>query len=158
MINMVGILFLILGFFAPYITDGHLPSIVCFWIGGMMFFNKGLLIRPETPWAKWARIGILTNVAIVAVMFVTFSLINGVIMSPFWFWLSRIPYWLSAPATAVGQRLFPALETHRSDGSVLIHLGYLRIVVEDFLNVVTFVLGSVAIGLLRQRRLQLQKS
>jgi hypothetical protein len=123
----------------------------------MMLFNKGLLIRPEALWAKWARIGILTNVAIVAVMFVTFSLINGVIMSPFWFWLSRIPYWLSAPATAIGQQLFPALETHRSDGSVLIHLGYLRIVVEDFLNVVIFVLGSLAVGLLWGKRLHLQK-
>jgi hypothetical protein len=74
MINIVGIVFLILGFLAPYITDGHLPSIVCFWIGGIIFFNKGLLIRLGTPWVKWARIGILTNIAIVAVMFVTFSL------------------------------------------------------------------------------------
>jgi len=158
MINIVGIIFLILGFLAPYITNGHLPSIVCFWIGGMMFFNKGLLIHPETSLVKWVRIGILANVAIVAVMFVTFSLINGVIMSSFLFLLSRIPYWLSAPATAIGQQLFPALETPRSDGSVLIHLGYLRIVVEDFLNVVIFVSAFAVIGLLRQKRIELQKS
>ncbi len=158
MINIVGIGILIFGFLAPYITDGHLPSIACFWIGGIMFFNKGMLIKPETQWVKWARIGILINVAMTAVMFVIFTLINGVIMSPFWFWLSRIPYWLSAPANAIGQQLVPALETHRSDGSVFIHLGYLRIVVEDFLDVVIFASLFVAIGLLRQRRLQLQKS
>ena len=152
MINIVGIVILILGFIAPYISGGSLPSIVFFWIGSLMCFNKGLLIRPDTPWAKWARIGILTNIALSAMTFATFSLIVGVILTSFEYWLSRIPYWLSAPATVIGQELFPAHETHRSDGSVLIHIGYLRVVVEDFLNVVIFALGSVVIGLLWQKK------
>ncbi len=132
MINIVGIVILIVGFMAPYISSGRLPSVVFYWIGGLMCFSKGLLVRTDTPWTKWARIGILTNIVLSIITFATFSLIVGVILTSFEQWLSRIPYWLSSPATVIGQELFPAHETHRSDGSVLIHIGYLRVVVEDF--------------------------
>src|SRR5574337_1190224 len=116
MINIVGIVILILGFFAPYLSSGRFPSTVLFWIGGLLFLTKDVLIKPETTWTKWARIGIWANIALFLIMLATFYLTIDKSMTTIGHWLSMIPYWFSKPATALGQQIFPFSETHHPDG------------------------------------------
>jgi len=158
MLNIVGIVIVASGFLAPYLSNGRIPSTVLFWMGGLVFLNKGVLIKPETTWTKWARIGIWANVALFLIMLSTFYLTIGRSMTTIGHWLSMIPYWLSRPATALGQQIFPSPETHHPDGSVSVHLGFARAVMEDFLDVALFALVSVLIGLLLQKRLQTEES
>jgi hypothetical protein len=147
MINVVGLVILILGFIAPYISNGRLPSVVFFWIGGLMVLNKGVFLKPDSTWTKWARIGILINIAFFVVMLATFFITNERSMTAFGHWLSMIPYWLSKPATALGQQIFPFSEVRHPDGSVTFHMGFTRTVIADFLDVGLFASVAVAIGL-----------
>jgi hypothetical protein len=158
MVNIVGIVIAASGFLVPYVSNGHFPSIVLFWIGGLLFFNKGVLIKFETIWAKWARIGIWANVALSLIMSATFYLTINKSMTTMGHWLSMIPYWLSRPATALGQQLFPFTETHHPDGSVSFHMGFARTVIADFFDVALFALVAVAIGSLRQKRIRAEES
>jgi hypothetical protein len=151
MINIVGLIIFIAGFFAPYLSEGRLSSIILFWLGGFMILNKGLFIRREARWANWARMGILINITVVVVMFVVARLIGYGTTTKFEYWLSMILYWLSAPFTAIGQQIFPFPETRLSDGSVRIQISYFRIVITSFLTVVTYASISVAVGFLWQK-------
>ena len=158
MINIVGIVIVVSGFFAPYLSNGRLPSTVFFWIGGLLLLNKGVLIKSETTWTKWARIGIWTNIALSLMMLAIFYLTIDRSMTTMGHWLSMIPYWLSRPATALGQQIFPFTETHHPDGSVSFHMGFARTVIADFIDVALFALISVLIGLLRHKRLKTVES
>jgi hypothetical protein len=158
MLNIIGIVIAASGFFAPYLTDGRIPSTALFWIGGLVFLNKGVLIKSETVWTKWARIGIWTNIALFLIMLATFYLTIGRLMTTIGHWFSMLPYWLARPATALGQQIFPFPVTHHLDGSVSFHMGIARTVTADFLDVALFASVSVVIGLLRQKRLQTEES
>ncbi len=147
MINIVGILITISGFFAPYLTKGNIPAIPFFWIGGLVFLNKGILIKSNAMWMKWARIGILVNIVLFVVMLTTFYSLNERPMTAFVQRLSMVPYWLSKPATALGQQILPFPEMQHSDGSVTFHMGFLRTVIADFLDVAVFATTVAAIGM-----------
>lgn len=152
MLNIVGIVITATGFLAPYLTNGRIPAILLFWIGGLVFLNKGIFIKPETTWTRWARIGIIANIAFFALMLGTFSVTVNRPTTAFVHWLSMIPYWLSRPATALGQQIFPFPEIRHPDGSVTIHMGFTRTVIADFLDIAIFVAVAVAIGLLWNRK------
>ena len=152
MINIVGIVIAASGFFVPYMSNGRFPPAVLFWIGGLLFFNKGVLIKPETTWTKWARIGIWANIALFLIMLATFYLTVGREMNTLGYWFSMLPYWLARPATALGQQLFPSPAMHHPDGSVSIHMDFTRTVITDFLDIVLFAVTAVVIGMFWSRR------
>jgi hypothetical protein len=154
MVNIVGIVIAASGFLAPYWSSGRFPSTVLFWIGGLLFLNKGVLIKSETTWSKWARNGIWANIALSLIMFAALYLTINKSMTTMGHWLSMIPYWLSRPATALGQQLYPFTETHHPDGSVSFHMGFARTVIADFLDVALFALVAVVIGSLLQKRIR----
>jgi hypothetical protein len=158
MINIVGIVITASGFFAPYVSNGRFPSIVLFWIGGLLFLNKGILIKPEAKWTKWARIGIYAHIAFFLITLAIFYLTVDTSMMTIGYWLSMIPYWFSKPATALGQQIFPFPQTHHPDGSVTSQIGFGRTVIANFLDVTLIALVSVAIGMLRQKRSQVEES
>jgi len=147
MINIVGILITISGFLAPHLTNGNIPAIPFFWIGGLVILNKGILIKSNATWMKWARIGILINIVLFVVMLTTFYLLNERPITAFVQRLSMVPYWLSKPATALGQQLLPFPEMQHLDGSVTFHMGFSRTVIADFLDVAVFATAAVVIGL-----------
>lgn len=158
MINIVGIVIAASGFLAPYVSNGRFPSTVLFWIGGLLFLNKGFLIKSETAWTKWARIGIWANIALSLVMLATFYFTMNKSTTTIEHWLSMMPYWLSRSATALGQQIFPFSEMHHPDSSVSFHMGFARTVIADFIDVVIFAVVAVVIGSLRQKRLQTEES
>jgi hypothetical protein len=152
MINIVGIGIVALGFFAPYVSNGRLPSTVLFWIGGLLFLKKGIIIKSEANWTKRARFGIWANIALFLIMLATFYLTAGRIMNSLGHWFSMLPYWLARPATALSQQLFPSPATHHPDGSVTIHMDFTRTVITDFLDIVLFAVTAVVIGMFWARR------
>jgi hypothetical protein len=151
-INIVSIMILILGVFAPHITNGRLPALFLFWIGGMMCFSSGLLVKPGAAWAKWTRLGILTNVACFVLMLAIFYITIERPMTRFEQWLTMIPYWLAKPATALGQQLFPYPEIQKADGSLIFHMGFSRTVFADLLDVGLFAAIAMGIGMLPEMR------
>lgn len=152
MINIVGLVIAASGFFAPYVGSGRFPSTVLFWIGGLLFLRRGIIIKSETTWTKWARIGIWTNIAFFLIMLATFYLTVGREMYGLGYWFSMLPYRLARPATALSQQLFPSPATHHPDGSVSIHLDFTRTVITDFLDIVLFATAAVVIGMFWSQR------
>ncbi len=137
MINIIGLLIIVSGFFLPYFIKVHVPSTYFFWLGGLLSFNKGLIIKDEFPWAKRAQIGILINIALVGLFALDFSIVQGSI-SRFEYWLSMVIYWMSCPSDAIGQYIFPYPEVHQPDGSVCFEISYFRTVLTAFLNVAIY--------------------
>lgn len=152
MINIIGLLILVTGFFLPYLIDARLPSIYFFWLGGLLSLNKGMIIRSESRWPKWAQIGILSNIVLQIAMLVTSLAMGEGSITRFEYWLSMLLYWFSNPATAIGQQIFPYPETRQLDGSVCFQISYSRTVITAFLNVATFASLFAVIGLSLQKR------
>jgi hypothetical protein len=152
MINIAGLLILLTGFCLPYLIDLRLPSTYLFWLGGLLSLNKGIIIRGESGWAKWAQIGILINLALVIGVLATHFLIGEGSITKFEYWLSMILYWISSPASAIGQQIFPYPETRQLDGSVCFQISYSQTVITAFLNVATFASVLAVIGLLWQKK------
>lgn len=152
MINIIGILIVISGFFVPHLISPYISSIYFFWLGGLLILQKGILIRGELKWAKWAQIGILINIAANVLMLVAHFLIGYGSITRFEDWISMVLYCLSSPATAIGQKIYPYPETHLPDGSVCFQISYSRTVITTFLNVAIFALLLVMIGTYWQKR------
>jgi hypothetical protein len=140
MINIIGLLIIVSGFFFPYFIKAHVPSTYFYWLGGLLSLNKGLIIGDEFRWAKWAQIGILINIALVIGMLAIDFLIGQGSITRFEYWLYKILYWMSCPADAIGQYIFPYPETHQPNGSVCFKISYSRTVITAFLNVAIFAL------------------
>jgi len=152
MINIIGLLILILGFLWPYLIDVRLPSTSLFWLGGLLSLNKGIIIRGQWRWAKWAQIGILINIILVIGVLAAHFLIGERSITTFEYWLSVILYWISSPATAIGQQIFPYPETRQLDGSVCFYISYSRTIITAFLNVATFASVFAVIGFFWQEK------
>lgn len=152
MINIIGIVIVASGLFAPYVSGGRLPSTLFFWIGGLLFLKKGIIIKSDTTWTKWARIGIWANIALFLSMLATFYLTVGREMNTLGHWFSMLPYRIARPATALGQQLFPSSATHHPDGSVSIHMAFTRTVITDFLDIVLFATTAVVLGMFWAQR------
>jgi lysylphosphatidylglycerol synthetase-like protein (DUF2156 family) len=152
MINIIGLLILIAGFCLPYLIDARLSPTFFFWLGGLLSLNKGIMIRGETRWAKWAQIGVMINIALVIGNLAKSFLIRGVSITTFEYWLSVIAYWTSNPATAIGQQIFPYPETHYPDGLVGFQISYLQSAITAFLDVAIFAIIFAVIGIFWQKR------
>jgi hypothetical protein len=152
MINIIGLVILVAGFFVPYLSVANLSSTYFYWVGGLLSLNKGIIIRDDLKWAKWAQIGILINIATIVVLFLTHLLIGYGSITRFEYWISTLLYWLSNPVTAIGQQLFPYPETHNPDGSVCFQISFSRTVITAFLNVAIFAIISAGSGFLWQKR------
>ena len=151
MINIVGLIILIAGFFAPYLSEGRLPPIIFFWLGGFMSLNKGLFIRREARWAKWARMGILTNIAVIIITTLVVDHLIGKSLTKFGYWLTIILYRFSGPTNAVVEQIFPIPTTRLPDGSIGFQISYFRTVITSILTVATYASISVVVGLLWQK-------
>jgi|WetSurMetagenome_2_1015567.scaffolds.fasta_scaffold413553_2 hypothetical protein len=151
MINIIGILIIVSGFFLPYHVDMLLPS-PFFWIGGLLSLNKGILIRGEYKWAKWAQIGILLHIAVNFLSIIINLLIGYGSITEFEYWLTMALYWISGPATLIGKQIFPYPEMHYPDGSVVVEISYHQTLITAFLNVVIFAVIPVLVGTLRRKK------
>ncbi len=158
MINIIGLLIIVSGFFLPYFIKAHVPSTYFFWLGGLLSLNKGLIIRGEFRWAKWAQIGILVNIVLVIGMLASDFLIGLGSITRFEYWISMVLYWISTPVDAIGQYIFPYPEIHQPSGAVCFKITYSRAVVTAFLNVALFaaIFPLVSGGYGRTKRNQTQ--
>jgi hypothetical protein len=152
MINIIGLIIIVAGFFLPYLIDVRLPSTYFFWIGGLLSLNKGIIIRGEFKWAKWAQAGILINIAAIVVLLGAHFLIGYGSITRFEYLISTILYWLSSPATSIGQQLFPYPEIHYPNGSIGFKISHSRTILTAFLNVAFFAFILAALGLFWQKK------
>ena len=152
MINIVGLIIFALGFFAPHISEGRIPALPLFWVGGAMLLSSGVFIKPGSSWTRWARLGIIANVLFVALMLSVFYATADRPMSKTGQRLTMMPYWVAKPMTAAGQHIFPYKEFHNADGSIAFRMSFIRTSFVDFLDIAVFAFAGVGCGRLREMK------
>ena len=152
MINIIGLLLLVIGSFIPYLSEMRVPFLPFFWLGGLLFLNKGIIIKDKLKWHKWAQIGILIHIAVVTMSLLIFFSIGYGSITRFEYWLERVVNWVSSPVTAVLRQIFPYAETHYPSGAVSFQVSHLRSIIEAFFNVAAFAFGSALIGIFCKNR------
>ncbi len=67
MMNIVGFIIILFGFFAPFVSNGLLDSVWFFWIGFFLFLHPVKYIKVSAKNLKWARKGLLANMIVILI-------------------------------------------------------------------------------------------
>ena len=149
MINISGIVLIIGGLLAPFLSGGKIPSIYFLWLGFLLLLVPSTLLPGHIYLKKWARRGILIHAAGLLVTFLFFDFIlklNHIIVT--------ILALVLNPAGQVSSLLFPNPMTVMPDGSAVGTVSFLRATLESMFNVLTY----IGIGILIGRLLSLKQS
>jgi hypothetical protein len=146
--KIIGILTIILGFLAPFLSAGRIPPVLLFWIGFLLLLRTKKSQQPTAEWQYWSRIGLLIHVLGNSfVLFYTYILLNTFLSGSYLAGLlSRMFYFLASPVSSLGSHLFPHPKFTMPDGSVQIHVSFLRGTITSFLNVIVYLLVGVGLG------------
>lgn len=149
-INFFGLLIIICGFFAPFLSSGKLPSIVFFWVGFLLFLWPNKYFLKSSSWPKWARIGLLLNILGILLLFLFSSLIVNTTLSSSYLAsiLLKITSWIFTPISTIAELFFPYKQTKLPDGSVQFTISFLREILNSFFNVLVYIVIGIIIGTL----------
>ena len=152
MTKIIGVLTIILGFFAPFISGGRIPPVLLYWIGFLFLLKTNKSRQASAEWQYWSRIGLLIHVLGNSfVLFYTYILFNTFLSGSY---LARQLSWIScflvSPVSSLGSYLFPYSQFTMPDGSVQIHISFLRGTITSLLNVIVYLLVGVGIGRLKK--------
>jgi len=153
MINLLGALVIIFGFFSPFLiplpTGRTILSTVLLCIGFLLLLKANRKLTKVSVWLKWARIGVLVNI----LGFLLFLLITILVLNTsfsdtnFGHMLLVGTRWIFMPITSVSQIFFPYYEQIKmSDGSIGTKISFLRWTLTSFFNVLLYIVFAVIIG------------
>lgn len=155
MVNFIGFLIIICGFFAPFLlSEGKIPSIFFFWIGFLLLLWSNKYFR-KAVWPKWARIGLILNILGMSFLFLLTELVLNTPLSSshFAFILLTIANWIFNPISNVFEFLYPYKQTIMPDGSIRFSISFLRGTVTSFFNVLVYIGIGIIFGRFISKRL-----
>lgn len=145
MINIIGIIVIVIGFFASPITAGLIPSIIFFWLGFLFLLSQSNFIPADAKWTRYARGGMLVQVLIYFIGILYFSLFynpaslhtgcNIFTSNLFSWFFSPVSEILPAPASKM-----------MSDGTIVVRISFFRIALISFLDVIIYLALGVVVG------------
>ena len=154
MINLIGILIVILGFFAPFIlTDyrntflyrGYGPAIYFFWIGFFLILNPLEKYGLKKEYAKWGRIAIIANIALYWTHFAyAHILINLNIMEGFNITLILLLKKICNPIRAIFDAIISVPAKTLDNGAIQFTYSYVRAMITDFFNILLFIIVGIS--------------
>ncbi len=149
--SIIGILIILFGFFAPFISDGKLNSIPFFWIGFLLLVSPARNKSPATDWLGWAKIGLVANIlgVIISIIysqvilntFLAKNYISGKIIS--------VLMWLVSPITQALATVLPYPRTDLSTNSEIVvqfQISFSRSSVTSLLDIISIILIAIFIG------------
>ena len=151
MYPIIGILIILFGFIAPFISDGKLNSTLFFWIGFLLLVSPVRIRSPATYWLGWAKVGLVTNIlgGIISLIysqvllntFLAKNYISGKIFSAL--------MWLVSPITQLLVIVLPYPRTDLSTNSEIIvqfQITFSRSSVTSLLDIIFIMLIAILIG------------
>lgn len=152
MTKIIGILTIILGFLAPFLSAVRIPPVLLFWFGFLLLLRTKKYLHPTAGWQYWSRIGLLIHVLGTSfTVFYTYVLLNTFLSgSNLAGLLLRMLTVLLNPVSSLGSYLFPYPEFTMPDGSVQTHISFLRGTFTGFFDVIVYLLIGVGIGKLKK--------
>ena len=151
MVNIVGIVIIILGFIAPFMSDGYAPSVIFFWVGFLMLLRPCKYISSSSKWPRYARIGLLLSVvmALVSLLcsyFIMYYPIHSnhgrILAGGLSLNITRIAY----PIRALYDFILPVPYFEQPDGSISFKISFMRTSLTSIFNILFYMIISVFIG------------
>ena len=160
---IVGILTIIFGFAAPFLSRGELPPILFFWIGFLLLLRPSKYFRSTSEWPNWARIGLFIHILGSAlILLYSYILIYTFLSRSDLAGLSlRLANSLINPISSLITYLFPYPHFIMPDGAVQIHISFIRGTLTSFLDVSAYLVFAVIAGKLinsYSKRISLKES
>jgi len=149
MINWVGLVVILLGFFAPYIGNGWLPPTYLFWLGFLLLLWPSKYFSKVALWLKWARIGLLLDVAVTLLSYLFLTVVLKIPLLAGNYFINillRVISWVSAPVNSIVKLFLPPYRIHMPDGSVQFTISFIGVSIISFLDVLIFILIGIIIG------------
>ena len=140
-INYAGILLIILGFSAPYLTNGFNPSIIFFWVGLLLLMNENEKHGKWNTALKYGKLGLLLNIILSLLLLIIFD--SSLLQNQKFYTLA---YYITNPISVLVDKIIPQQMTELPDGSLLVTISYIRSTLTKFLNLLFFVATGVLVG------------
>ena len=164
-VNIIGILIVIFGFFSPYLfpvldasiylhSYGH--SVYFLWLGFLLILHPSPRFHKYKPHLNWGRLGILLNMFlffsshfIYSIILFQKSIYEGINIT-----LMLLLKKLANPVRALFDAIIAVPSTTCSNGSVEFSYSFIRASFTDFFNILFFVtLGMCFTILFRQKKI-----
>jgi hypothetical protein len=154
MINLIGFLIVVCGFFAPFLSSGTIPASVFFWVGFLLLLWSNKFALEISTYLKWARIGLLLNVSGTFLLFLLSSLaVNTSLFSNYFgFIILKGAHWIINPITSLIAFFFPYDQVTMPDGSIRFSQSFIRAILSEFFDVLTYIVLALLIGKLLSAR------
>jgi hypothetical protein len=151
-INIIGILIIILGFFSLSISDGELLPTYFFWPGFLLLLWPNKYTQKFSELVKWARIGIIIHLIGNSLgIFCYYFLFDTLLFQSYFGFVSFI--FLNSllnPASSMIDYFFPYPQIELPDGSGEFFISYFRTIITGFFNVFSYLFVGVVIGRLQK--------
>lgn len=148
MINLLGFLIILLGFFAPALSGGNIPSIFIFWIGFLLLLLPNKYLSKFSFWLKWARVGVVLNIIGVFLIFLFVKLITNTSLSAKYSLgiLLSGANWIVNPVSMLFKRLQPSPVMKMADGSIQLSINFYTAAVTDFFDILVYIVLGTILG------------
>ncbi len=148
--NIIGLIIILFGFSAPFLSKGLIESIWFYWIGFFLLLNPEKHITVSDRSLKWARKGLLANMIIFLILSIFFYLlplnIKPVSLSVFLSDISQILGWVCRPASKIYDLLFPVPSVESPDGVVTYKLSFIRSITTTLFDILVYILAGVLVS------------
>lgn len=152
----IGLLIIVFGFLAPYLSDGQIAPLYFFWIGFLLLLRPGKYIHQTTRWANDARLGLLVNILAWILYIILFRIRsipclsnNGVIHLAF-----RLLMWMVTFVTRLCNLAFPIKMERAPDGGYIGAISFYRVAITSFLHLALYMGAFILTGVFSKPRLQ----
>jgi len=145
---IIGFIIIICGFAAPFLSGGHIPSTLFFWIGFLLLLRPNRYFPKTASWSKWARIGLVSNIlgTLVLMLFVYVITHTSLSSSHFAFIIVKGASFLVNPISTIYDSLFPYHHITMTDGSTQFTVSFVRATMSSFCDVVLYMFLGFALG------------
>lgn len=148
MVNILGLLIIIFGFFAPFLTRVSSLSTIFFWVGFLFLLRPDKLSPLTESGLEGARIALLAHI-LGRVFFILYGLLLVEPSQPVTYaeYLAiRVLGWVVNPASSLYDFVFPIPLIDLPGGSVGGYVSYTRATVTGFFDIVAYVSVGAMVG------------
>lgn len=161
-LKYIGLIFIIVGFFSPFIMKRVFPANVYAFVVYLLFFRIGflLILRPNNftislrPYARWASHAIWINITLIIISPIFyFFILSANYSNEFGLMIARHFGIIINPVRTVFNFLFTQPVVEHADGSVTGTISVSRAMLTDFLNLAFYCLIGVLAKLIAERKI-----
>ena len=162
-LKMLGLLFIFLGFAAPFILRLIFPnflyasaiSMVTFWSGFLLILRPLNNRSKFSPHLKWARYAIWLNIVLSILVAIYFYIILNFNIERWVGGYSTIYYliFIANPIRSVFDSLVAQPSEQLPDGSVIVTYSFIRSLLTSFLNLMFYSSAGFLMGLFRNKKI-----